>query len=73
MGCHSPVAKASIRGLVSGEMRQHPQFDLGVVGGDDLPTGGRGEGLWIRFPRGPDRDVLEIRVAAGEPPVAVTV
>jgi len=57
------------QGAVAGEVGQHPQFDLRVVRRDDAPARRRDEGLPDALPfQGADRDVLQVGVAAGQPP-----
>ncbi len=56
--------------LVLGDVRQYPKLDLRVVGGEKHLVGpARDEGaadLHSQLPA--DRDVLEIRLAAAQPP-----
>ena len=51
-----------------GDMREDPQFDLAVVGGDDLVARLRHEGhADLASCLGADRDVLQVRLGRGEP------
>ena len=61
------VGKCPSQRLVAGEVREDPELDLRIIGGEDLPAGRRDERLPDPFAlEGPDRNVLQIRVAAGE-------
>ena len=54
---------------IAREMREHAQLDLRVVGGDQHVSGlGDERGADLASERRADRDVLQIRIAAREPP-----
>jgi hypothetical protein len=59
--------------LVAREVREHAQLDLRVVGRDQhVARVGDERAADLAAERGPDGDVLEVRVAAAQAPVAAT-
>ena len=55
--------------LVAGQVREHAQLDLRVVGGDQHVPGLGDEGAAdLAADLGADRDVLQVRIAAAQAP-----
>ena len=62
------LGKGVAEDRVAGEVGQDPEFDLGIVGGEDEAPLPGDEGPADLPPLlGPDRDVLEVRLRRGEP------
>ena len=65
----SPSAKARLQRRNVGDMGEDAQFDLAVVGRDELRALRRDEGAADLAPLlGADRDVLQVRLGRGQPP-----
>ncbi len=63
------VGKGLLQFRDIGDMRQQPQFDLAVIGADQLAALGRDEGLADAAAFfGAHRDVLQIGIGGGQPP-----
>ena len=60
-----PFAEGLHERTIPAEVRKHPEFDLGIVAGKEDVPGLRNKTLADPTPiRGPDRDVLEVRLVA---------
>jgi hypothetical protein len=62
------LAERVDEGLLAGEVREHPQLDLRVVSRDEHVSAFGDEGAPdLAADLGPDRDVLQVGVAAAQP------
>ena len=67
-GCRCRRAKACLQLRDVGDMREHAQLDLAVIGRDDLVARRRDEGGADLAPGlRADRDVLQVRIRRGQP------